>query len=61
MESLERLNELYKDLIDFQESRLANVDRLWIELEDSLQDLRSLLDKKSKSDSSRKELENGAI
>ena len=59
MESLERLNELYKDLVDFSQSRLANLDRLWLELEDSVQDLHNLLDKKSKSDQSRKQLENG--
>ncbi|KKY21168.1 putative nuclear pore complex subunit [Phaeomoniella chlamydospora] len=61
MESLNRLNELYKDLVNFSESRLANVDRLWIELEESIQDLRGLLDKKSKSDTSRKQLESGKI
>ena len=59
MESLTRLNELYKDLVDFSESRLANVDRLWLELNDSLEDLRGLLDKKSKNDASRKQLESG--
>ena len=59
MESLARLNELYKDLVDFSQSRLVNIERLWLELEDSLQDFRSLLDKKSKSDESRRQLESG--
>ena len=59
MESLARLNELYKDLVDFSQSRLVNIERLWLELEDSLQDFRSLLDKKSKSDESRRHLESG--
>lgn len=59
MESLARLNELYKDLVDFSQSRLVNIERLWLELEDSLQGFRSLLDKKSKSDESRRQLESG--
>lgn len=59
MESLERLRELYEDLIAFSETRLANVDRLWLELESSVQDFRKLLDKRAKSNTSRQSLTSG--
>lgn len=45
MESLERLQGLHADLVAFAETRLANIDRLWQELEASIQDFRRLLDK----------------
>ncbi|KAJ9634965.1 uncharacterized protein PV06_08660 [Exophiala oligosperma] len=45
MESLLRLQGLHADLLAFAETRLANIDRLWQELEDSIQDFRRLLDK----------------
>ncbi|KIX08645.1 uncharacterized protein Z518_03302 [Rhinocladiella mackenziei CBS 650.93] len=44
MESLERLQGLHADLVAFTETRLANIDRLWQELEDSIEDFRKLLD-----------------
>ena len=43
-ESLERLQGLHADLVAFTESRLANIDRLWQELENTLDDFRKLLD-----------------
>ncbi len=49
MESLVRLQGLHADLIAFSETRLANIDRLWSELEDSLEDFRRLLDKTTSS------------
>lgn len=45
MESLQRLQGLHADLRAFTETRLANIDRLWQELEDSVQEFRQLLDK----------------
>jgi nuclear pore complex protein Nup205 len=59
MESLERLEGLYQDLVAFSETRLANVERLWIELEASIEDFRKLLDKPPKNDESRKSLATG--
>ena len=44
MESLERLQDLHADLVAFTETRLANIDRLWQELENTLDDFRKLLD-----------------
>lgn len=50
---LERLQDLQRDLVSFTESRLANLDRLSEELETSIEDLRRLLERKRKSQSSR--------
>jgi nuclear pore complex protein Nup205 len=44
MESLERLQGLYADLVAFSEAKLANIERLWQELEETLDDFRRLLD-----------------
>lgn len=52
-EPLERLQNLQRDLVSFTESRLANLDRLSVELETSLVDLRKLLERKRKSQQSR--------
>ena len=52
-EPLERLQNLQRDLVSFTESRLANLDRLSIELESSIVDLRRLLERKKKSQQSR--------
>ena len=52
-EPLERLQNLQRDLVSFTESRLANLDRLSIELESSIGDLRRLLERKRKSQQSR--------
>lgn len=51
---MERLEGLRRDLFAFTESRLAAVDRLQAELDASIGDLRKLLDKKRKSEESRK-------
>jgi Nuclear pore complex scaffold, nucleoporins 186/192/205 len=59
MESLERLQGLYQDLTAFSESRLANVERLWHELEASIDDFRKLLDKPPKNNASRESLAKG--
>ena len=52
--AVERLEGLRRDLFAFTESRLAAVDRLQAELDASIGDLRRLLDKKKKSEESRK-------
>jgi nuclear pore complex protein Nup205 len=61
MESLERLRDLYEDLLAFSETRLANVDRLLLELESSVQEFRMLLDKPAKSNVSRQSLSSGVV
>lgn len=55
-EPLERLQNLQRDLVTFTESRLANLDRLSNELETSIEDLRKLLERKKKSQTSRNAL-----
>ncbi len=59
MESLERLQGLYQDLVAFSETKLANVERLWLELEASIEDFRKLLDKPPKSNASRESTATG--
>jgi nuclear pore complex protein Nup205 len=59
MESLERLRDLYQDLLAFSETRLANVERLWLELESSVDEFRRLLDKPAKNNASRQSLSCG--
>lgn len=59
MESLDRLQGLYQDLLAFSETRLANIERLWVELEASVEDFRTLLDKPSKSNASRESIAKG--
>jgi nuclear pore complex protein Nup205 len=59
MDSLQRLQGLHQDLVEFSESRLANVERLWLELEASIEDFRKLLDKPPKSNASRESLASG--
>ena len=55
-ESLRRLQNLQRDLLAFSESRLPNVDRLSAELQASIEELKRLLEKKKKNETSRKEL-----
>ena len=59
MDSLARLQGLHADLVAFTETRLANIDRLWQELEDSIQDFRHLLDKPTAESSDREAYNNG--
>jgi nuclear pore complex protein Nup205 len=61
MESLERLRDLYQDLLAFSETRLANVERLWLELESSVDEFRRLLDKPAKNNASRQSLSSGML
>lgn len=53
MESLERLQGLHQDLVAFSETKLASIDRLWQELEASIEDFQALLDKPPKNTKSR--------
>jgi len=55
-DSLLRLQGLQADLVAFAESRLPNLERLWAELEESIDDFRNLLDRQRRSDKSRKGL-----
>ena len=59
MDSLERLQGLYADLQAFTETRLANIDRLSQELQESVQELRKLLDKSAPSASEREAYNSG--
>ncbi|KIV87816.1 hypothetical protein PV11_03336 [Exophiala sideris] len=61
MDSLIRLQGLHADLVAFSETRLANIDRLWLELEESIQDFRRLLDKSSPPANDRENYNNGKI
>lgn len=58
-DTLTRLQGLQADLVAFSESRLANLERLWTELEGSIADFRKLLDKQQKNDKSRQALKAG--
>ena len=55
-DSLERLQGLHRDLVSLTEDRLANVDRLLVELQSHVEDFRGLLEKKTKNDQSRQKL-----
>ncbi|KAI1620059.1 nucleoporin Nup186/Nup192/Nup205 [Exophiala viscosa] len=61
MDSLIRLQGLHADLVAFTETRLANIDRLWLELEESIHDFRRLLDKATPSACDKEVYNNGKI
>jgi hypothetical protein len=61
LHSLESLQALHADLLALSESRLSNVERLGIQLEAHIQDFRALLDKRARSEESRKSLETGIV
>ena len=56
---LETLETLHRDLLALSESRLLNVERLWVQLEARVADFRRLLDKTSRNEHSRKALTTG--
>src|SRR5438045_7956374 len=56
---LEDFETLHRDLLALSESRLLNVERLWIQLEARIADFRRLLDKNSRNEQSRKTLATG--
>jgi nuclear pore complex protein Nup205 len=57
--SLESLQALYADLLAFSEGRLVDLDRLEFQLGAHVQDLRNLLDKKTRNEQSRQTLASG--
>lgn len=59
--SLARLQGLQADLVAFSETRLPNLERLWVELEGSIDDFKRLLDKQKRSDQSRQALSGDKI
>jgi nuclear pore complex protein Nup205 len=61
MDSLERLQGLHADLVAFTETRLPNIDRLWQELEESIQDFKNLLDKSAPASSDRDAYNQGGL
>ena len=58
---LEGLRGLQADLIALEESRLRNVERLWLHLEARIEEFRKLLDKPWKNETSRKEILSGRM
>lgn len=55
----ESLRGLYQDLSSLSRDTLPNLDRLVLALEDTIEDLRHLLDKPTKKDESRKQVISG--
>jgi nuclear pore complex protein Nup205 len=60
-DDLESLQTLHADLLAASESRLNNVERLWVQLESRIEEFRSLLDKRPRNDQSRQSLTTGKI
>lgn len=59
VDSMGGLRGLYQDLSGITESSIVNIDRLCVELETHLNDFRTLLEKPSKNDNSRKSVLTG--
>jgi nuclear pore complex protein Nup205 len=59
LNSLEDLQALYTDLLALSESRLSDLARLGTALDAHVRDFRNLLDKRARSDESRKSLATG--
>ena len=55
------LRGLHQDLLALETSQLANVERLWADLEARVTEFRTLLDKQAKNEKSRKALALGII
>ena len=53
------LQGLHSDLVAFSENRLQDIERLVGELESRIEEFRSLLDKQSKSNTSRQKVQSG--
>lgn len=60
-DELDGLRGLHQDLIALSESRLASVEKLWIDLEAHIEAFRKLLDKPPKNNASRQKLSTGEI
>lgn len=61
MDGLDRLRNLHRDLVQLNESRLPNIERLVTELETHIEDFKRVLDKAAKNDKSRHTLLSGSI
>ena len=61
MESLERLQGLHADLVAHTQKSLSNIDRLWQELQDSIQEFKTLLDQTKTTDAEVKAFKEGKI
>jgi nuclear pore complex protein Nup205 len=59
LNSLEDLQALYTDLLALSESRLSDLARLGTALDAHVRDFRNLLDKRARSEESRKSLATG--
>ena len=55
------LRGLHHDLLALETSQLANVERLWADLEARVSEFRTLLDKPAKNEKSRKALSSGKV
>ncbi|KAH0547601.1 hypothetical protein FGG08_000326 [Glutinoglossum americanum] len=55
------LQNLHRDLLALSESRLPNLERLWVELEDQLEELKKFLDKTPKNAKHRQMVSSGKI
>ncbi|KAL1302377.1 hypothetical protein AAFC00_002780 [Neodothiora populina] len=60
-DTLTMLQGLQADLVAFSEARLANLERLWAELEGSISDFRKLLEKQQRNDKSRQALKGNTV
>lgn len=56
---LESLRALHQDLIALEDGQLRNIDKLCNELKAHVEAFKNLLDRPTKSDTSRKKLESG--
>lgn len=61
MESLERLQGLHADLVAHTQKSLSNIDRLWHELQDSIQEFKTLLDQSRSTDAEARAFREGKI
>ncbi|KAF2104008.1 hypothetical protein NA57DRAFT_70220 [Rhizodiscina lignyota] len=61
MDSLEALQGLHRDLLNLSERRLPLLERLATELQDQLEDFRTLLQRIPRNDTSRKAVQSGKI
>ncbi|KAI9734491.1 MAG: hypothetical protein M1818_006880 [Claussenomyces sp. TS43310] len=61
LSDLEGLQILQTDLLAISESRLVNVDRLWMQLKARVEEFRGLLDKVPRNEQSRKSLMSGTV
>lgn len=58
--SLEGLQSLHRDIVALCENRLPHLERLWIQLQDRIEEFRKLLDKPPRNEASRQSLATGS-